>query len=88
MRIRGAPDLVVEVLSPSTAKYDRGGKYEAYEKHAVREYWIIDPLHQTIEIWISGKGRKFDRKGSFSVEDSFDSEVLKQKVSAKEIFNG
>lgn len=47
--IHGAPDLVVEVLSPSTTKNDRLYKKEAYEKHGVREYWIVDPANKTIE---------------------------------------
>lgn len=88
MRVKGAPDLVVEVLSPSTARYDRQEKYQAYEKHGVREYWIIDPLHETIEIWNLGESNKFERKGTFSVDGSFDSIMLKQQILAKDIFNG
>ncbi|PLS19764.1 Uma2 family endonuclease [Bacillus sp. M6-12] len=48
---KGAPDLVVEVLSPSTALKDRNQKFNLYEQHGVKEYWIIDPIHQTIEVY-------------------------------------
>jgi Uma2 family endonuclease len=41
--IFGAPDLVVEILSASTATYDRGAKFRAYERAGVRELWLIDP---------------------------------------------
>ena len=41
--IFGAPDLVVEILSASTASYDRGAKFRAYERAGVRELWLIDP---------------------------------------------
>lgn len=44
-----APDLVVEVLSKSTEKNDRGIKYKDYEAHQITEYWIVDPLQKTIE---------------------------------------
>jgi len=40
--IIGAPDLVVEILSPSTAENDYGVKFDTYEKYGVKEYWIID----------------------------------------------
>ena len=47
----GAPDLVAEVLSPSTAQYDRGNKMNTYERCGVPEYWIISPGDQSIEIY-------------------------------------
>lgn len=46
----GAPDLIVEVLSPSTARRDRGIKARAYARHGVREYWLVDPDTQTVTI--------------------------------------
>ncbi|GAB3998295.1 Uma2 family endonuclease [Spirosoma daeguense] len=47
-----APDLVVEVLSRSTEKIDRGIKYDDYAAHGVQEYWIIDTQKQTIEQYV------------------------------------
>ncbi len=44
-----APDFVIEILSPSTKKYDREVKYEDYALHGIREYWIIDPDKQNVE---------------------------------------
>ena len=44
-----APDMVVEVLSRSTEKFDRGIKFEDYSFHNIQEYWIIDPRQKTIE---------------------------------------
>lgn len=48
---KGAPALIVEILSPATAIKDRNEKYKLYEKYGVAEYWIVDPVHQTIETY-------------------------------------
>ena len=48
--VRGAPDLVVEILSPATADRDRGYKRALYGNHGVAEYWLIDPTAETIAI--------------------------------------
>ena len=45
------PDLIVEVLSPSTEKRDRGVKFQDYALHGVAEYWIIDPVVETVELY-------------------------------------
>ena len=47
---RAAPDLAVEILSPSTAHKDRGYKRTLYGRHGVTEYWIVDPVAETVEI--------------------------------------
>ena len=49
--IHGAPDLVVEVLSPRTAKNDRSTKKDIYEKYGVKEYWLVSPSDKSIEVY-------------------------------------
>ncbi|MBE3588882.1 MAG: Uma2 family endonuclease [Thermoanaerobacteraceae bacterium] len=56
-KINGAPDLVVEILSPSTAYYDLRKKYRVYERYGVKEYWIVDPEDETVEIYLNHDGR-------------------------------
>ena len=54
--VHGAPDLVVEVLSPSTAKNDRGRKMKVYEQCGVREYWIVNPGEKSLEQYVLENG--------------------------------
>jgi Uma2 family endonuclease len=75
----GAPDLVVEVLSPSTAKFDKGKKYNLYEHYGVREYWIADPVAKFVEVFVLTEG-KFARYGVFGLGETFVSPVLAGKV--------
>lgn len=49
--IRGAPDLVVEILSPSTASRDHIKKRAIYERHGVKEYWLIDPSSRMVFVY-------------------------------------
>lgn len=53
--VQGAPDLIVEILSPSTAERDRTYKRTLYARHSVGEYWLVDPDERTIEVTILGK---------------------------------
>jgi Uma2 family endonuclease len=65
-----APDFIVEVLSPSTEERDRGVKFEDYEAHGVREYWIADPKRKTIEQYklVRGKYTLIQKSGSGTVK--------------------
>ncbi|MCK5098813.1 MAG: Uma2 family endonuclease [Desulfobacteraceae bacterium] len=47
----GAPDLIIEILSPSTSKKDLNEKFQLYEKHGVKEYWVVDPGNKYIQIF-------------------------------------
>jgi len=55
--IIGPPDLIVEILSPSTAKKDYGVKFDDYEKYGVKEYWIIDPETDDCDFFVSVDGK-------------------------------
>ena len=55
---KGAPDLIVEILSPSTLKRDITTKYELYQRHGVKEYWLVYPNDRTLLVYrLSGDGR-------------------------------
>ena len=53
--VQGAPDLVIEILSPSTESRDRGYKRRRYARHGVREYWLVDPDAKSVEVLLLGE---------------------------------
>jgi Uma2 family endonuclease len=55
-RIEGAPDLIVEVLSPGTGYYDLANKKDVYEQSGVKEYWIVDPKVKSSEVLTNQNG--------------------------------
>ena len=68
--VYGTPDFVVEVLSPSTANYDKGHKKDVYEQHGVREYWIVSPGDRSVEQYVLADG-KFVLRGVWSLWPDF-----------------
>ncbi len=73
--IRGAPDLVVEVLSPTTAEKDRTYKRTLYARHGVKEYWLVDPEMETIEVLQLGT-RGYRRAGLYEKRQVLRSSLL------------
>ena len=65
----GAPDLIMEILSPSTSSKDLNIKYKLYEKSGVPEYWIVDPGNEYIRIFHLTKEGKYDYGTLFSMYD-------------------
>jgi len=57
----GAPDMVVEISSISSAKYDYNDKYNLYEAAGVREYWVASPKDKAVTVFILQDNGKFDR---------------------------
>ncbi len=85
-KIEGAPDFIIEILSPATAYYDLRAKKDVYEQSGVKEYWIVDPMQKSIEAFVNKKG-KFELAGSARSEGAVRSHILKGlAVSLKEIF--
>ncbi|MBR1397895.1 MAG: Uma2 family endonuclease [Selenomonadaceae bacterium] len=55
--IFGTPDLIVEIVSPSTVRFDRFEKFAAYEKYGVKEYWIVNPASKSVEVYLLKEGK-------------------------------
>jgi len=73
---KGAPDWVIEILSPSTAVKDLNNKYNLYEEKGVKEYWIVDPSNNYLTIYLLDISGKFFRSGVFSPDSKVQSTVL------------
>ncbi|HRX79906.1 MAG TPA: Uma2 family endonuclease, partial [Pirellulaceae bacterium] len=65
-KIKGVPNLIIEILSPSTAANDRSLKKEIYERASVPEYWIVDPDEHVVEQLVMRDG-KYELVGSHAV---------------------
>ena len=57
---KGPPDWIIEIISPSTASRDHIQKRRLYEKHGVKEYWIVDPSYRMVHVY------RMDKEGSYS----------------------
>lgn len=73
---RGAPDIAVEILSPSTSKKDLSVKFDLYEEQQVKEYWILEPQGKWMQVFTL-KDEKFDDGLLFEGKGVFKSQVLK-----------
>lgn len=72
---RGAPDLVIEVLSPSTAAHDQTVKLAAYERHGVKEYWLVHPADRIVTVYKWANGA-YGRPAISEFEGSLASEAV------------
>ncbi len=73
--IAGPPDIVIEIISPSTVKRDRIEKKDISERFAVKEYWLIDPANKSVEIF-SIQENKYVLKSFLEATDKLTSEIL------------
>lgn len=82
------PDFVVEVLSPSTERYDRGPKMQEYAANGVREYWLVHPEEKFVEQYAL-RGETFELKAKHDTPDAAIECIVLEglRISLKEIFD-
>ncbi len=84
---RGAPDLVVEILSSSTSRKDLTVKFDLYERAGVREYWIIHPSEESLMIFTLGRDGTYGRPQGYGRGDRVTSTVLEGlELDLEEVF--
>jgi len=83
----GSPDLIVEVLSPSTRRVDQFIKFRAYEKAQVPEYWMADPKTRSIQVFTL-ENKEYVLLGEFIEDEIIESKVLTDlKIKTNSLFN-
>ena len=73
---RGAPDIVIEILSPYTSKKDLVTKYHLYERHKVQQYWIVDPETKEVTIY-KFENDKYEQPQEYKKEDKIKVDIFK-----------
>ena len=81
--IHGTPDLVVEILSKSTARKDRTEKFFAYEKYGVKEYWIIVPETKTVEVYLLKDGKLQSDGNTYTIYSEIEWKMLNDREKSE-----
>ncbi len=81
----GAPDMIVEILSPSTAQRDLDLKFKLYEENAVKEYWIVQPNDQTVTVF-DLIDSKFTLRGIYHRKNIVDVKTIRLDIDLNEVF--
>lgn len=67
--VKGAPNLIIEIISPSSVIRDRKIKRDLYERHGVREYWIVDGHENTIEVYLLNDSKQYGKSDIYTNQD-------------------
>jgi Uma2 family endonuclease len=84
----GAPDLIIEIVSPKNSKRDLKDKFEIYQQHGVREYWIVNPNDENVLVFVPDENHKYQLKGLYSNEDTIPVNIFngELEIDLKEVF--
>jgi len=85
---KGAPDLVMKILSPSTQRHDRLTKFNLYQRAGVREYWIVEPANKSVQVFVL-EDSHYVAKDFGTVGDSLKVNVLDDcTIDLAQVFSG
>jgi Uma2 family endonuclease len=85
--IESAPDMIIEILSPSNTRRDLNRKMEVYERSGVREYWIVDPRKKSVDCFTNVEG-KFKLDAHVDIDGVIRSSIIEGfEVAARTIFD-
>jgi Uma2 family endonuclease len=83
----GAPDLIIEILSPGNSKKEMKTKYALYEEAGVREYWIVFPSEYVLQQFILNEEGVYQLKNSFTEDEIFNAHIFPDlQIDLAEVF--
>lgn len=86
--VKGTPDWIIEIISPTSVKYDFGTKLVLYQKYGVKEYWIVDPEARTINVYRIDISGKYFPERVYTSNDEISSSLFPDlNIIVNEIFN-
>ena len=84
----GAPDLVIEILSPGNSSHEVKRKFQVYEEAGVKEYWVVNPETENVVVFILNDEGKFEGLKMYAGDDTLSSTVISGfKINVNEIFS-
>jgi Uma2 family endonuclease len=85
--VQGSPDLLIEILSPSNTRYDEVTKRALYERTSVGEYWIVDPIHDTVRVFRRNAEGRYEIAANLSRNERLTSPLFPMlEIQLDEIF--
>ena len=84
----GAPDLIIEIVSSKNSKRDTRDKFNIYQEHGVREYWIVNPSDENVNVFVLDENGKFRFVGIYAEDDKIPVNIFggELKVDLTEVF--
>nr|WP_027003866.1 Uma2 family endonuclease [Hugenholtzia roseola] len=83
----GAPDLIIEILSPGNSKKEMRTKYALYEESGVKEYWVVFPSEHVLQQYVLNENEKYELKSSFVEDEIFNAHIFPNlQIDLSEIF--
>ena len=77
----GAPDLIIEIVSPKNSRRDVKDKFEIYQQHGVREYWIVNPNDEYVNVFVLDEKGKFQFSGMYAGDDKIPVNIFNGDLS-------
>jgi len=84
----GAPDFIIEIVSAKNSRRDIKDKFEIYQEHGVKEYWIVNPNEEYVNVFVLDEAGKYQLKGMYAGDDKIPVSIFdgKLEIDLTEVF--